>query len=214
VLEAGAKVIHVDVMDGHFVPPITMGPLAVERAARADERAGALLDVHLMIERPERQVASSPAPAPTSSRSTPRRRRTSTTRWRRSATAGRRRARGLPVDAGRGLSRGRRRSDRSRALHDRQPGLGRPAVHRGLDRQARALRAAARRRRRARGRRRHRDGHGERCRRPAPACSSPAPRCSARPTRPAPTSRSPRPSAIRGGRAALSASASRPAAPA
>jgi ribulose-phosphate 3-epimerase len=56
VLDAGAKVIHVDVMDGHFVPPITMGPLAVTAIADQVHAAGAKIDVHLMIERPERQV--------------------------------------------------------------------------------------------------------------------------------------------------------------
>jgi ribulose-phosphate 3-epimerase len=56
VLDAGAKVIHVDVMDGHFVPPITMGPLAVGAIAERVHAAGAAVDVHLMIERPERHV--------------------------------------------------------------------------------------------------------------------------------------------------------------
>jgi ribulose-phosphate 3-epimerase len=50
-------VIHVDVMDGHFVPPITLGPVVVEGIAAQAREAGAMLDVHLMIERPERHIA-------------------------------------------------------------------------------------------------------------------------------------------------------------
>jgi ribulose-phosphate 3-epimerase len=56
VMEAGARIIHVDVMDGHFVPPITMGPLVVGALAERVHSAGGAIDVHLMIERPEAQV--------------------------------------------------------------------------------------------------------------------------------------------------------------
>jgi len=53
VTAAGADWIHVDVMDGHFVPPITIGPLVVEAIRKATSLP---LDVHLMIERPEQLI--------------------------------------------------------------------------------------------------------------------------------------------------------------
>src|ERR671919_173923 len=56
VMEAGARVIQVDVMDGHFVPPITMGPLVVAALREQTHDAGGYLDVRLMVERPERHV--------------------------------------------------------------------------------------------------------------------------------------------------------------
>ncbi len=56
VMRAGARVIHVDVMDGHFVPPITIGPLVAGSIADQVHAAGGAVDVHLMIEAPDRQI--------------------------------------------------------------------------------------------------------------------------------------------------------------
>ena len=56
VMDAGARVIHFDVMDGHFVPPITIGPLVLGGIADQVHDAGGAVDVHLMIAAPERQV--------------------------------------------------------------------------------------------------------------------------------------------------------------
>jgi ribulose-phosphate 3-epimerase len=54
VVDAGAEVIHVDIMDGHFVPTFSMGPPAVEALRELE----VILDVHLMVDRPERHIAT------------------------------------------------------------------------------------------------------------------------------------------------------------
>jgi ribulose-phosphate 3-epimerase len=55
-IDAGAEYIHVDIMDGHFVPNLTIGPLIVAALKPIAVRGSASLDVHLMIENPERLI--------------------------------------------------------------------------------------------------------------------------------------------------------------
>ena len=51
-VSAGAEWLHIDVMDGHFVPNISIGPLIVDALRPLKEETGILLDLHLMIEKP------------------------------------------------------------------------------------------------------------------------------------------------------------------
>jgi len=55
-LDAGVRRIHVDVMDGHFVPNLSMGPLVVAALRPLAEQGGAVLEVHLMIAEPDRYL--------------------------------------------------------------------------------------------------------------------------------------------------------------
>jgi ribulose-phosphate 3-epimerase len=54
LLEAGTRVFHWDVGDGHFIPPVTMGPIVLRWIAPVVRQAGGVLDCHLMVESPER----------------------------------------------------------------------------------------------------------------------------------------------------------------
>jgi ribulose-phosphate 3-epimerase len=56
VMDAGARVIHVDVMDGHFVPPISIGAIVADSIRDLVHEKDGTLEVHLMVERPERRI--------------------------------------------------------------------------------------------------------------------------------------------------------------
>ena len=57
-IEAGAEWLHVDVMDGHFVPNISLGPVVVRALRPLSAETGVPLDVHLMISEPDRYLAA------------------------------------------------------------------------------------------------------------------------------------------------------------
>jgi ribulose-phosphate 3-epimerase len=54
VMRAGARILHFDVGDGHFVPPITVGPIVLQAISPLVHRLGGRLDCHLMVEEPQR----------------------------------------------------------------------------------------------------------------------------------------------------------------
>ena len=55
-LDAGVQVFHFDVGDGHFVEPITIGPIVLQAIAPLVHERGALLDCHLMVDNPDRHI--------------------------------------------------------------------------------------------------------------------------------------------------------------
>jgi ribulose-phosphate 3-epimerase len=58
LLEAGARIFHFDVGDGHFVPPVTIGPIVLQWISPIVHEAGGRLDCHLMVEHPARHFAA------------------------------------------------------------------------------------------------------------------------------------------------------------
>ena len=58
LLRAGARVFHFDVGDGHFVPPVTVGPIVLESISERVHQVGGVLDCHLMVDHPEHYFAA------------------------------------------------------------------------------------------------------------------------------------------------------------
>ena len=58
LLRAGVRVFHFDVGDGHFIEPITIGPIVLQSISQAIHDAGAFVDCHLMTEHPEKHFAA------------------------------------------------------------------------------------------------------------------------------------------------------------
>jgi ribulose-phosphate 3-epimerase len=58
LLRAGARIFHFDVGDGHFVEPITMGPIVLESISEQIHDGGGVIDCHLMVENPSKHYAA------------------------------------------------------------------------------------------------------------------------------------------------------------
>jgi ribulose-phosphate 3-epimerase len=58
LLDAGARIFHFDIGDGHFVPPVTIGPIVLQSISGRIHAKGGVIDCHLMTEQPERHFAA------------------------------------------------------------------------------------------------------------------------------------------------------------
>jgi len=58
LLRGGARIFHFDVGDGHFVPPVTIGPIVLQSISPIVHKLGGRLDCHLMVEEPDRHFAA------------------------------------------------------------------------------------------------------------------------------------------------------------
>jgi ribulose-phosphate 3-epimerase len=56
LLNAGSRILHFDIGDGHFVEPVTIGPVVLKSIAPLVHEAGGFLDCHLMVDNPERHI--------------------------------------------------------------------------------------------------------------------------------------------------------------
>ena len=132
VMDAGARVIHVDVMDGHFVPPISIGALIVSALRDLVHGRGGVLDVHLMVERPEQRIDEFAAAGADSIivhwEATPHPHYALKAIREAGLHAGLAINPGTAPESVAGLAG----SLDHAAVHDGEPGLGRPAVHRGV----------------------------------------------------------------------------------
>ena len=147
LLDAGVRVFHFDVGDGHFVAPITIGPIVLEAIAPSSTQRGGGLDCHLMVDNPERHFAADGGGGRRQRHLPPRGRGSDLAAIaRRPRARARRRRRLQPRDAAARRAQAAAAGARPRALHEHLARLLGAGVHAGGDRpRPRAPRRCSRR---------------------------------------------------------------------